>query len=81
MQCHFEIVHCSDFRMQICSFELIRSFFFTVMEYKSYTTTHPKSAEQQEKESKIAAIVDTQHPRGKQLYVGGLTWVRIVLLL
>ena len=51
------------------------------MEYKSYTTTHPKSAEQQEKESKIAAIVDTQHPRGKQLYVGGLTWVRIVLLL
>ena len=47
------------------------------MEYKSYTTTHPKSAEQQEKESKIAAIVDTQHPRGKQLYVGGLTWVRM----
>lgn len=51
------------------------------MEYKSYTTTHPKSAEQQEKESKIAANVDTHHPRGKQLYVGGLTWVRIVLLL
>ena len=47
------------------------------MEYKSYTTTHPKSAEQQEKESKIAAIVDTHHPRGKQLYVGGLTWVII----
>ena len=47
------------------------------MEYKSYTTTHPKSAEQQEKESKIAAIVDTHHPRGKQLYVGGLTWVRM----
>ena len=44
------------------------------MEYKSYTTTHPKSVEQQEKESKIAANVDL-HPRGKQFYVGGLTWV------
>ncbi|XP_066922853.1 cleavage and polyadenylation specificity factor subunit 6-like [Clytia hemisphaerica] len=43
------------------------------MEYKSYTTTHPKSVEQQEKESKIAANVD-YHPRGKQFYVGGLTW-------
>jgi len=46
------------------------------MEYKSYTTTHPKSAEQQEKELKIAASVE-KHPRGKQMYVGGLTWVRI----
>lgn len=44
------------------------------MEYKSYTTVHPKSVEQQEKESKIAANVEN-HPRGKQLYVGGLTWV------
>lgn len=44
------------------------------MEYKSYTTIHPKSVEQQEKESKIAAHVDRQ-PKGKQLYVGGLTWV------
>ena len=47
------------------------------MEYKSYTTTHPKSAEQQEKELKIAASVE-KHPRGKQMYVGGLTWVRTI---
>jgi len=44
-----------------------------VMEYRSYTTIHPKSVEQQEKESKIAQTVDN-HPRGKQLYVGNLTW-------
>jgi len=44
-----------------------------VMEYKSYTTVHPKSMEQQEKESKISANID-KSVRGKQLYVGGLTW-------
>lgn len=44
-----------------------------VMEYKSYTTIHPKSVEQQEKESKIAQSVEN-HPRGKQFYVGNLTW-------
>ena len=47
-----------------------------VMEYKSYTTIHPKSVEQQEKESKIAQSVEN-HPRGKQFYVGNLTWVCI----
>ena len=46
------------------------------MEYKSYTTIHPKSVEQQEKESKIAQSVESQ-PRGKQFYVGNLTWVRV----
>ena len=49
------------------------------MQYKSYTTIHPKSVEQQEKESKIAASVENQ-VRGKQLYVGGLTWVRKIAL-
>jgi cleavage and polyadenylation specificity factor subunit 6/7 len=43
------------------------------MEYKSYTTIHPKSMEQQEKEMKISANID-KTVRGKQLYVGGLTW-------
>ena len=47
------------------------------MEYKSYTTVHPKSVEQQEKESKIAANVENQ-VRGKQLYIGGLTWVSFI---
>ena len=48
------------------------------MEYKSYTTIHPKSVEQQEKESKIAQSVES-HPRGKQFYVGNLTWVCIII--
>jgi len=43
------------------------------IEYKSYTTIHPKSMEQQEKELKISANID-KSVRGKQLYVGGLTW-------
>jgi len=43
------------------------------LEYKSYTTVHPKSIEQQEKEAKISASLDQQQP-GKQLYVGNLTW-------
>lgn len=45
-----------------------------VMEYKSYTTIHPKSVEQQDKETKIAASVEAQTKQGKQLYIGGLTW-------
>ena len=44
-----------------------------VSEYRSYTTIHPKSMEQQEKESKIAANVD-QIPKGLSLYIGNLTW-------
>jgi len=43
------------------------------LEYKSYTTLHPKSQEQQDKEAKIAATLGTQ-VSGKQVYVGNLTW-------
>lgn len=43
------------------------------LDYKSYTKTHPKSIEQQEKEAKISANID-QLPHGKQLYIGNLTW-------
>ena len=45
-------------------------------EYKSYTTLHPKSALQQEKEAKIAAsLYSKSNDKGKALYVGNLTWV------
>jgi len=44
-------------------------------EYKSYTTLHPKSALQQEKEAKIAAsLYSKSNDKGKALYVGNLTW-------
>ena len=47
-------------------------------EYKSYTTVHPKSALQQEKEAKIAAsLYSKSTDKGKALYVGNLTWVSI----
>ena len=37
------------------------------LEYKSYTTVHPKSIEQQEKEAKISASLDQQQP-GKEIF-------------
>eukprot|EP00794_Sanderia_malayensis_P018169 gene18169-19982_t len=44
-------------------------------EYKSYTTIHPKSAIQQEKEAKIAASLYSKGAeKGKALYVGNLSW-------
>jgi len=43
------------------------------LEYKSYTTVHPKSQEQIDKEAAIASKLDL-NMRGKQLYVGNLTW-------
>ena len=66
------------FTKKLLAFLQVFSVFYlvTVMEYKSYTTIHPKSVEQQEKESKIAQSVESQ-PRGKQFYVGNLTWVRV----
>ncbi len=51
-------------------------FFLGGKEYKSYTTVHPKSALQQEKEAKIAANLYTKgSEKGKALYVGNLPWV------
>ena len=60
----------------LCSPSYFDLFLLVGKEYKSYTTLHPKSALQQEKEAKIAASLYSKGAdKGKALYVGNLTWV------